>query len=170
MNVVDGGGGYFLDTSALVKLYHQEPGTEVVEAWAADEGVELWISDLSRAEFHSVFMRKVCEAELSVAAVEAVFESFRADLEQRFRVVPLSGDTVEQAVVLLREHGTRHALRTLDALQIAAAQAATSNPAFVTADRKLRNVAVHIFQSVIDPETFGEPAVGDGVAGPSRPT
>jgi hypothetical protein len=32
--VAEGGGAYFLDTSALVKLYHQELGSEVAAAWA----------------------------------------------------------------------------------------------------------------------------------------
>jgi hypothetical protein len=35
MNVAESGEAYFLDTNALVKLYHQELGSEVVEAWAA---------------------------------------------------------------------------------------------------------------------------------------
>jgi hypothetical protein len=35
MSVAEGWGAYFLDTGALVKLYHQELGSEVVETWAA---------------------------------------------------------------------------------------------------------------------------------------
>jgi hypothetical protein len=34
MNVAESAPTYFLDTSALVKLYHQELGSEVAEAWA----------------------------------------------------------------------------------------------------------------------------------------
>ena len=34
MSVAEGGEAYFLDTRALVKLYHQELCSEVVEAWA----------------------------------------------------------------------------------------------------------------------------------------
>jgi hypothetical protein len=34
MSVTEGGEAHFLDTSALVKLYHQELGSEVAEAWA----------------------------------------------------------------------------------------------------------------------------------------
>ena len=43
----------------MAKLYHHEPGSDLVEAWAADETVLLWISDLARTELHSALIRKV---------------------------------------------------------------------------------------------------------------
>jgi hypothetical protein len=54
MNVAEGETVYFLDTSALAKLYHQEQGSEMVEGWAADHTIRLWLSDLARIELHSV--------------------------------------------------------------------------------------------------------------------
>jgi hypothetical protein len=57
--VAEAGAIYFLGTSVVVKLYHQELGSEVVEGSADDPSLELWISELTRAEFHSVFVRKV---------------------------------------------------------------------------------------------------------------
>ena len=80
MNVAESHGVYFLDTSALVKLYHQERGTEIVEALAAEPTAQLWISDLARAEFHSTFVRKVLEGELDAAQFDAVAECFRDDV------------------------------------------------------------------------------------------
>ena len=52
MNVVEGETIYFLDTSALAKLYHEEQGSERVEGWAADRTIRLWLSDLARVELH----------------------------------------------------------------------------------------------------------------------
>lgn len=42
------GTSYFLDTSALVKLYHHELGSEIVEAWVANQAVQIWLSELAR--------------------------------------------------------------------------------------------------------------------------
>ena len=68
------GGGlvYFLDTSAVVKLYHEEFGSEIIEALAASSTADLWIAELSRAEFHSVCLRKVREGELTEEALQTV--------------------------------------------------------------------------------------------------
>jgi predicted nucleic acid-binding protein len=80
-------------------------------------------------------------------------ECFREDLCNRFQIVPLAGDTVERAIRLLLDHGKRHLLRTLDALQIASAQAVESNKlTFVTADSKLFVVASELFPRVMNPE------------------
>jgi hypothetical protein len=39
----------------------------MVEGWAADHAIRLWLSDLARIELHSVFVRKVREGELAEA-------------------------------------------------------------------------------------------------------
>jgi predicted nucleic acid-binding protein len=49
MNVADGARTYFFDTSALVKLYHEEQGSAVIEALAADLAVSLSVSEVERA-------------------------------------------------------------------------------------------------------------------------
>ena len=90
MNVAEGETVYFLDTSALAKLYHQEQGSEMVEGWAANHTIRLWLSDLARVELHSVFVRKVREGELAEATLQTVLECFREDLRSRFHMVLLS--------------------------------------------------------------------------------
>jgi predicted nucleic acid-binding protein len=54
MSVAEGETIYFLDTSALAKLYHQEQGSEMVERWAADHTIRLWLS-VSMKIFAAVF-------------------------------------------------------------------------------------------------------------------
>jgi uncharacterized protein with PIN domain len=44
----------FFDTSALVKRYHHEKGTEVVDVAFSQEGIRI-ISDVSVIEFFSAF-------------------------------------------------------------------------------------------------------------------
>ena len=107
MNVAEGETVYFLDTSALAKLYHQEQGSERVEGWAADHAIRLWLSDLARIEPHSVFVRKVREGELAEATLQTVLECFREDLRSRFHLVRLTEDIIEQAISLLLDHGKR---------------------------------------------------------------
>lgn len=144
---------YFLDTSALAKLYHQEPGSELVEAWAADDTVFLWISDLARTELHSALIRKMREGEVTEEVLHELLDCFRVDLFHRFHIVPLTARIVESAINLLIEHGKRYPLRTLDALQLASAQAvAGEGLTFVTADSKLIAVASVVFSQVLNPE------------------
>jgi predicted nucleic acid-binding protein len=157
MSVAEEGTTYFLDTSAVVKLYHQEQGSEVVEAWAADLAVPLWLSELTRAEFHSVFVRKVREGQLTEADLQRVVACFHDDLQQRFQLVPFGGDMIEKAITLLLEHGKRHPLRTLDALQIVSAQVIKSDEVtFATADKKLFTAAAELFTHTVNPEVMNE--------------
>jgi predicted nucleic acid-binding protein len=153
MNVAEGETVYFLDTSALAKLYHQEQGSEMVEGWAADHAIWLWLSDLARLELHSVFVRKVREGELAEATLQTVLASFREDLRSRFHLVRLTEDIIERAISLLLEYGKRRPLRTLDALPIASAGAVESNGlTFVTADRQLFTAASELFLHTINSE------------------
>ena len=148
---------YFLDTSALAKLYHQELGSEIVEAWAADDTTLLWISDLARTELHSALIRKVREGEVTEEVLHEILKCFRVDLLHRFHIVPLTARIVEGAIDLLIEHGKRYPLRTLDALQLASARAVEGEGViFVTADSKLTTVASVVFSQVLNPE------VGEG--------
>jgi predicted nucleic acid-binding protein len=67
--------------------------------------------------------------------------------------VHLTARIVVGAIDLLIEHGKRHPLRTLDALQLASAQSIERGElTFVTADRKLIAAASVIFSQVLNPE------------------
>src|SRR5580692_6134860 len=50
---------YFLDSSALVKRYHQESGTSVVEGLFSSQEHRFFISRLALVEVHSAFARLV---------------------------------------------------------------------------------------------------------------
>ena len=56
---------YFFDTSALVKRYHREVGTEIVDAAFDDKDATRIISDLSVIEFYSAFAKKVRTGEIT---------------------------------------------------------------------------------------------------------
>jgi predicted nucleic acid-binding protein len=56
---------FFCDTSALVKLYHQEVGTERMEELFQQEENVLLISELAIIEFYSTLARKVRIGEIT---------------------------------------------------------------------------------------------------------
>lgn len=46
---------FYFDTSALVKLFHEEEGSEPVTRIINSNDNEIWISELARIEFISPF-------------------------------------------------------------------------------------------------------------------
>jgi len=65
----------FFDTRALVKRYHREVGTDVVEAAFSDHGIARMISDIGVIECYSAFARKVRTGDITE-------EDFRATVKE----------------------------------------------------------------------------------------
>ena len=53
---------YFFDTSALVKFFHEEAGTELVTQLINEPENEVWISELTIVEFLSVMFASLTDA------------------------------------------------------------------------------------------------------------
>jgi uncharacterized protein len=149
---------YYLDTSALVKLYHQEAGTEQVEALFTQSENSLIISELAGVELYSTVARKVRAGEINEEAGEEVLKSFDDDCERRFIVTPLSAAVTEKAKGLLQTYGKIKALRALDALHLAACVAlqAGSPLIFVCSDSRLSEIAALEGLEVFNPELHTE--------------
>ena len=103
---------FYCDTSALVKLYHQEVGTERMEELFSQEENVLVISELAIVEFYSTLARKVRIGEITPEAQEEARRNFEADCRQRFVVVPLGSSVIQKAKELLQKYGNNKALRT----------------------------------------------------------
>ena len=114
---------YFLDTSALAKLYHRESGSEYMDRMLEQRGARSLISHLSIVEMESVLAIKMRTGEIDKAAMEIARRRFRADLAQQRLLVapPVSERPFHGARKLLVQHGVSEGLRTLDALQLAVA-------------------------------------------------
>jgi predicted nucleic acid-binding protein len=136
---------YYLDTSALVKRYHQEPGSSDIDSLFADPANQLFISRLAIVESYSTFSRLVREGLLSPADFAAVTARINADVAgEMIRVLALSSKRLADASALFTSHGLSHNLRTLDAIHLATAQALISrrgNSFFAAADKKLLKAA-----------------------------
>ena len=85
---------YYLDTSALVKLYHQEAGTDQVEALFTQSENSLIISELAVVELCSTVARKVRTGEISEEAYEEVLKNFDDDCKWRFVFYPFEESLV----------------------------------------------------------------------------
>lgn len=136
---------YFLDSSALIKRYAAEPGSNWVQSIAARQANNrLIISRITWVEVLSALARRGREGGLSSSAVDRAVQAFRYDLDMQYQIVELDQVLAEAAGQLVR----KHVLRAYDAVQLAAAlrvqtalSPAQSALTFVTADARLIKVA-----------------------------
>jgi uncharacterized protein len=147
-------GTFFLDSSALIKLYHEEPGTERVEEIFATSEASLVVSELAAVELQSALARKVRTGEITLEAEEEVVRDFEQDCADRFVIEPLTSTIVQEAKRLLKKHGHQRALRSLDALQVAtfAIVRAREEAIFVCADGRLCEIVKAEGHSPLNPE------------------
>ena len=110
----------FADSSALVKLYADESGSDVVR----NLGV-LVVSALARVEVPAAIWRKVRTGELDAASAQVLVEEFEADYygeedqAERFVAVGVDDDLLGAAAGL----AARHSLLAYDAVQLSSALA-----------------------------------------------
>ena len=94
---------YFLDTSALVKRYHRERGSEVIDALFAEEGRRIIISDLSIIEFGSAPSKKVREGEITPEKYQRALGLFCQDIVTETIHVEILGDADKALAATLIE-------------------------------------------------------------------
>ena len=75
--------GYFIDTSALAKLYRREVGSDFIDGLFAAAGSQFLISRLAIVELESVFALKFRTGELDEHAVSIARRRVAADLGGR---------------------------------------------------------------------------------------
>lgn len=137
---------YFLDSSALVKRYHQESGTADVDELFAASGNRLLISRLAIVEVHSALARLVRETVIGATDFDKVVARLTRDVASgELTVVAVSSARLEGALTLIRLHGLTNQVRTLDAIHLATALALDTRSRianFVSADKKQLAIAV----------------------------
>ncbi len=148
----------FLDTSALVKRYHVERGTDIVDAAFQDDRAERVISDISVIEFHSAFAKKVRTREIDRADFRATIRMLSEDIRRVLIKLAFFGDQDKQeAVRLVKKYALSRSVRTLDAMQLAVIRTLGLRAAVKVycADRTFAAVAGQEGYTVVNPE---EPA------------
>lgn len=133
---------HYFDTSALVKLYIDEPGSgcldELIDAYQLDRFAAL---DLARIEFRSALRLRERTGDLDSADVVAALERLDKDWNQLYLVQPCASSVLEEAIVIL----DRQPLRAYDAVQLAGCvvlgRSITTEIVFVSADAALVRAA-----------------------------
>lgn len=140
----------FFDTSALVKRYADEEGTQTVDRLIENPDKSIVITSLSIIEIASAFRRKYNRGAITERQRDGLLGSFFQEATDKFTVVPVDETSFEEAFDLVLEDD----LRTLDALQLGAALAVPTpdlDLTFVCADDKLVEVAENQGISTINP-------------------
>lgn len=144
---------YYLETSALVKLYVHEEGTARLLRLAEEEaGNRFAILSLAQVELRAAIRRRQRLGHMSSAQADTLLESFRQHSEQKFLVQPFSESLLDIANALLDGYG----LRAYDSMQLAGylmlrSISGIDPPAFVCADKSLLSAAKNEGCPVLDP-------------------
>lgn len=139
----------FFDTSALVKYFHDEIGTEQVSALIENPNHSLWILELACIEFLSALLKKYRTREIDEMQLQIAMSGFESTLHC-FHIQPLGTIVTQEADRLLKKYGKTEGLRTLDALQLGAfSLLAEEGWQFIVADKTLGYVAQRENYSVI---------------------
>jgi uncharacterized protein len=136
-------GLYYLDTSALVKLYVQEPGTQrLLGLTRSSNNNRFAVLSLARVEMHSAVRRRQRDGDLDAQNAEHILARFDNHIEARFIRQLINEALLDLAVALL----DRYTLRAYDAVQLAGCIVLRTSsghdpPIFVCSDRRLIEAA-----------------------------
>ena len=142
----------YLDTSALLKLYIAEEGTDrVIEAAEGTADGRIAILVLTPLEARSGIRRREREGDISSANADQVLGKIEDDCSTLFLTQPLSSPVMEEAARLI----DRHPLRAYDALQLAGClfvrEAMPEPVTFVCADARLCEAASNEGLTTLNP-------------------
>jgi predicted nucleic acid-binding protein len=126
---------YYLDSSALVKRYAMESGSERV-ASLVEGDQKIAVSWLAVPETLSAVARRAKGGSISTEGLTSIRGQFSRDL-QRFMIVDVCGAPIDGIEALI----TRHALRGADSIHLSTAlwlcKATKSPVVFVASDNEL---------------------------------
>jgi predicted nucleic acid-binding protein len=149
---------YFVDTSALVKRYVREAGTDRVRRLTRrNPATVIYIARITSVELISAIARRRKGQTLSSRNASSILARFRQHLAGRYTVIEITPALADEAMRL----ANAHALRAYDAMQLAAAlgvnrmeqEAGFAPVNLVCADRALNDAAQLEGMSVEDPTT-----------------
>jgi len=146
---------YYLDTSAIVKRYLEEQGTEVMDRLLDDTGPDnsFYTSWLSILEFTSAILRLANGGQLTRDASDTVLARFRLDIGETFRMWPVDASILRAALAVVEQHQ----LRSGDAIHLATAAsifrlAPELETVLVSSDRELLEAAMRSCMDVLNPQ------------------
>jgi predicted nucleic acid-binding protein len=146
---------YYLDTSALVKLYVREPGTDsLLQLTKPEFNHRFALLAIAPVEFRSAIRRRQRAGDIEKAVAVEIIDRFTQHIETKFIQQAMSEAVLDTASRLI----DRYPLRAYDAVQLAGclvlkAMSGKEDPIFVCSDRPLLEVAGSERLPLLDPTT-----------------
>lgn len=146
---------YYLDTSALVKLYVLEAGTEhLLRIASAASGNRFAVLALSAVEARSAIRRRERTGDIDHKAAALILDRLQKHMDSTFLRQAVSDVVLDCALEMI----DRYALRAYDAVQLAGClalktAAGSEAPTFVCSDQQLLEAARSELLPVLDPRT-----------------
>lgn len=143
---------FYLETSALVKLYVLEPGSErLLRLIGNSADSRFAVLALSPVEARSAIRRRERAGDIDRKTASLILDRMRQHLEARFLIQVLTNAVLDGALEII----DRYALRAYDAIQLAGCLAlktlGSDEPTFVCADQQLLEAARSELLRVLDP-------------------
>ena len=108
---------YYIDSSALVKRYIEEDGSDVVDSVLDAPNNRCYVSRIAGAEVVAPLTRRGAGARWAEWQIDERIDLFRDDLGSRYRLIDTSRAILRSAMDVAR----RHKLRGYDAVHLATA-------------------------------------------------
>lgn len=150
---------YFFDSSAIVKRYVNETGSNFVENLAnLKSGNLVLLARITQVEVASAFARRLKGGSLTQTAAQDALTLFQHDLTNNYFIIEITPNLLNEAANL----ATKHALRGYDAVQLASALETNNERLLqglsplilVSADTELDNAAQTESLSVENPNNY----------------
>jgi uncharacterized protein len=138
---------YFIDSSALVKRYIREIGSNgVLNLFAPNMGNDVFIATITAVEIIAAITRRSRNASISIADATFIRNQFKNDLQTDYQIVEVTESIINSAMILSETYG----LRGYDAVQLATGCAVNSlcinnglpPLIFVSADNELNSAVI----------------------------
>lgn len=146
---------YFFDTSALVKRYHEEKGTEFVDELFEDvkgKEEEAFVSSLTLLEMTSAFKRKQKGNIIDEKEFDDILKTSFRELKEYFTIVPVTEETINESIFNV----TEYALKSLDSIHYQTVkeveEMVEEDIIVITSDKELFDAFVEGGYESIDPE------------------
>jgi predicted nucleic acid-binding protein len=132
---------FYLDTSALVKLYIDEVGSNRIKEIVLSDKHNVFISKITGAEVAAAFSRRRRMKDITEEDYDEILSDFLSDFERLFAKSEVTDSVISLAIELTK----RRALRGYDAVQLASAIMLSSEINeglnFISADVDLNGMA-----------------------------
>ena len=138
---------YFLDSSALVKRYISETGSNwVCNLFDPSLGNQFFIAAIAGVEIVSAITRRAKNGGINIADAIAVRDQFKQDFQTEYQIIEISDKIINSAINIAESY----ALRGYDAVQLASGRELNilcianglNGVNFVSADNNLNTAAM----------------------------